>query len=63
MIKKAKRIIHIRSGGIVMTKINKNNIIGLTREKKNIFKSLVGSASSKNIDFNKVREECKYGQN
>ncbi|PLR99485.1 hypothetical protein [Bacillus sp. T33-2] len=34
-------------------------IQGLTREKKEILKSHMGSASSK-IDFNKVREWWKY---
>lgn len=58
-----KKIINIYEGGTNMTKINKKDIIGLTKEKKNIFRNLVGSASSQNIDFNKIREECKYGQN
>lgn len=33
----------------------------LTSEKKKLMKSLIGSASSK-IDFNKVRDEYKYGK-
>ena len=45
-----------------MTKINKSNIKGLTKEKKALFKSLVGSASSSKIDLNKVRDEWKYGE-
>jgi len=45
-----------------MAKINKNNIIGLTKEKKKILESLMGSASSEHIDFNKVRDVWKYGQ-
>jgi hypothetical protein len=34
--------------------------IGLTTDKKSILKNLAGSASSK-IDFNKVKDEYKYG--
>lgn len=45
-----------------MTKINKSNINGLTKEKKTLFKSVVGSASSPKIDLNKVRDEWKYGK-
>jgi len=63
MIKKAIKIVCMHRGGIKMTKINKCDIVGLTRDKKNILKGLIGSASSKKIDFNKVREEWKYGQN
>lgn len=33
--------------------------IGLTVQKKEILKDLLGSASTPNIDFNKVREEYK----
>ena len=33
----------------------------LDSNKKEILKSVMGSASSKNIDFNKVRDEWKYG--
>lgn len=35
------------------------NKVGLTPDKKAIFKELMGSASSKQIDFNKVRDEYK----
>lgn len=35
----------------------------LTKNKKKTLKSLMGSASSKGIDFNKVRDEWKYATN
>lgn len=44
-----------------MSKIDKNKYEGLTPKKKEILKSLMGSASSK-IDFNKVRDNYKYGE-
>lgn len=37
--------------------------IGLTKDKKNILKSLVEIASSPKIDFNKIRDEWKYEDN
>lgn len=43
-----------------MTKIDKSNIEGLTKEKKAILKSVIGSASSDKIDLNKYRDELKY---
>ena len=43
-------------------KINKSNLTGLTSDKKAILKKLCGSASI-HIDFNKIREEQKYGEN
>ncbi|MDK0854902.1 hypothetical protein [Clostridium perfringens] len=36
---------------------------GLNKTKKELLKSLMGSASSKEVDFNKVRDEWKYGVN
>ena len=36
-----------------------NDTNGLTQDKKNIFKSLIGSASNENIDMNMIRDECK----
>jgi len=45
-----------------MTKINKSELKGLTKEKKEILKSLKGSASSV-LDLNKVRDEWKYEKN
>ncbi|MDR1689548.1 MAG: hypothetical protein LBS21_13205 [Clostridiales bacterium] len=45
-----------------MTKINKTNLKGLTKEKIEILKSLKGSASFP-LDLNKVREEWKYAKN
>lgn len=44
-----------------MSKINKENIKGLDKEKKEIFKKIIGSATTK-IDFNKVRDFYKYGK-
>ena len=41
--------------------IDKSNLSGLTVDKKKILKSLQGIATSP-IDFNKVREEQKYGK-
>ena len=54
-------------GGDVMTtmairKINKTNMSGLTLEKKRLLKGLQGVASSP-IDFNKIRDMEKYGEN
>ena len=45
-----------------MSKINKTNLKGLTKEKKEILKSLKGSASSA-LDLNKVRDELKHEKN
>ncbi len=42
-------------------KIDKSNMTGLTPDKKKILKTLMGSASSP-IDFNKIRNELKYGK-
>lgn len=46
---------------VVIRKIDKTNISGLTIDKKKILKSLQGMASSP-IDFNKIRNEQKYGK-
>jgi len=46
---------------VVIRKINKTNISGLTLEKKKLLKSLQGIATSP-IDFNKIRDEQKYGE-
>jgi len=45
-----------------MTKIAKKNNTGLTREKKNILKSMVGKGTTP-IDFNKVRDWVKHEKN
>ncbi len=42
-------------------KIDKKNISGLTLDKKKLLKSLQGIATSP-IDFNKIRNEQKYGK-
>lgn len=50
------------SMNVAMVKqIDKTDIIGLTMDKKKILKSLQGIASSP-IDFNKIRDEQKYGK-
>lgn len=46
---------------VAIRKINKTNISGLTSEKKKLLKSLQGIATSP-IDFNKIRDEQKYGE-
>lgn len=46
-----------------MKKMVKHEYKGLDREKKDLLKKLMGSASSETIDFNKVRDEWKYGNN
>lgn len=46
---------------MVIRKIDKTNLTGLTLDKKKILKSLQGMASSP-VDFNKIRNEQKYGQ-
>lgn len=43
-------------------KIDKSNITVLTTKKKSILKGLMGIVSSP-IDFNKIRDEEKYGKN
>lgn len=43
-------------------KDNLNNVPWLDKEKKEKFRRLKGSASSK-VDLNKMREELKYGKN
>lgn len=45
----------------MVKRIDKANIVGLTMDKKKILKSLQGIASSP-IDFNKIRNEQKYGE-
>jgi hypothetical protein len=42
-------------------KIDKTKMTGLNSEKKKTLKSLMGAASSP-IDFNKMRDELKYGK-
>ena len=44
-----------------MSKIDKINKTGLTKEKKKILKKLMGSASIP-LDFNKMRDELKYSE-
>lgn len=46
---------------MAIRKIDKTNIPGLTLEKKQILKELQGIATS-SIDFNKIREKEKYGE-
>lgn len=46
-----------------MTKIDKTNLKGLTKDKKSIFKSVIGTANSSKIDLNKYRDKCKYEKN
>ena len=46
-----------------MTKIDKSNKKGLTQEKKALFKSIIGKASSPKIDLNTIRDEWKYEKN
>lgn len=45
----------------VVRKIDKSNFTGLTLDKKKILKSLQGVATS-SIDFNKIRDKEKYGE-
>nr|WP_308743160.1 hypothetical protein [uncultured Anaerocolumna sp.] len=45
----------------MVKRINKTMMTGLNSEKKKILKSLMGTASSP-IDFNKIRDELKYGK-
>lgn len=45
----------------MVKRIDKTDMIGLTMDKKKILKSLQGIASSP-IDFNKIRNEQKYGK-
>lgn len=45
----------------IVRKIDKTNISGLTENKKKLLKNLQGIASSP-IDFNKIRNEQKYGK-
>lgn len=47
----------------MVKKIKHKNAVGLTADKKEILKKLMGSASSKQIDYNKVRDEWKYATN
>ena len=46
---------------MAVRQIDKTNLSGLTVEKKKILKSLQGIATSP-IDFNKIRDEKKYGE-
>ena len=46
---------------VAVRKIDKTNISGLTIDKKKLLKSLQGIATSP-IDFNKIRDEQKYGK-
>lgn len=56
---KDKEVIKIRYKGVnAMTKLDKVNITGLTKEKKAILKNSIGKCTSK-IDLNKVRDEWK----
>lgn len=43
--------------------INEKKFSGLNKQKKELLRSLMGKASSKEIDFNKVRDEWRYGIN
>lgn len=46
---------------VMAERIDKTNLVGLTMDKKKILKSLQGTASSP-IDFNRIRNEQKYGK-
>ena len=46
---------------MAVKRIDKTNISGLTSDKKKLLKSLQGTASSP-IDFNRIRDEQKYGK-
>lgn len=46
---------------VAVRKIDKTNVSGLTLDKKKLLKSLQGVATSP-IDFNKIRDEQKYGE-
>ena len=46
---------------MAIRKIDKTNSSGLTLDKKKILKSLQGIATSP-IDFNKIRDNEKYGE-
>lgn len=46
---------------VAISKIDKTNVSGLTIDKKKLLKSLQGIATSP-IDFNKIRDEEKYGK-
>lgn len=46
---------------IMLKKIDKTNITGLSTDKKEILKSLMGSVKSP-LDLNKMRDEIKYGK-
>lgn len=46
----------------MIRKIDKTNKSGLTLDKKRLLKSLQGIATSP-IDFNKIRDNEKYGEN
>ena len=45
----------------MVKKIDKTNLSGLTLDKKKLLQSLQGIATSP-IDFNKIRNEEKYGE-
>ncbi len=46
---------------VAIRKIDKTVVSGLTLDKKKLLKSLQGIATSP-IDFNKLRDEQKYGK-
>ena len=50
-----------KEGDVMPRKIDKSNITGLTTEKKEALKSLMGSVKSP-LDLNKMRDELKYGK-
>lgn len=50
-----------KEGDVMSRKIDKSNITGLTTEKKEVLKSLMGSVKSP-LDLNKMRDELKYGK-
>jgi len=47
---------------IMLKKIDKTNINGLTADKKEILKKLLGTVKSP-LDINKMRDEMKYAKN
>lgn len=47
---------------VMLKKIDKTNLTGLTTEKKEILKKLLGSVKAP-LDLNKMRDEMKYAKN
>ncbi|PWX20909.1 hypothetical protein [Clostridium perfringens] len=58
---KAKLNPYIYKEVTTMKTMKQRKFNGLNKSKKELLKNLMGSASSKEVDFNKVRDEWKYG--